>query len=147
MRWKTGYENAKKFLYFCGEFHLFLAHNVTKKWTPCQICFKSVDHKCRKAFLQKNLLPRPLFKNKWTATIFLPFFKNLWSSLINLLAQYLHPLICSSLVAFLVLRLISHGILHYLLSADLLIDLLMFFSTDFSNIYLFSTSFSIDRKL
>ena len=30
---KTGSENAKKFIYFCGGFHLLLAHNLTKKWT------------------------------------------------------------------------------------------------------------------
>ena len=40
-----------------------------------------------------------------------------------------------------------HGILHYVWSADLLINLLMLFSTDYVNFYLFSISFAIDWKV
>ena len=42
------------------------------------------------------------------------------------------------------LKLTSHSILNYLRSADLLINLLMLFSIDYVNIYLFSIYFSID---
>ena len=45
------------------------------------------------------------------------------------------------------LKLTSHGILRYLWSADLLINLLKLFSIDYINIYLFSTSFSIEWKV
>ena len=41
-------------------------------------------------------------------------------------------------------RVTSHGILQYLLSEDLLINLLMLLSIDYVNIYLFPIYFSID---
>ena len=48
--------------------------------------------------------------------------------------------------SFMCVLALCHGILHYLLSADLLINLLMLFSIDYVNIYLFSRSFSKDWK-
>ena len=46
-----------------------------------------------------------------------------------------------------VFNLLNHGILHYFLSADLLIRLLTLFSIDYVNIWLSSISFSIDSKV
>ena len=46
-----------------------------------------------------------------------------------------------------VFNLLNHGILHYFLSADLLIRLLTLFSIDYVNIWLSSISFSTDSKV